>query len=170
MNIQQLTAHFGLKRGKIHDYIAEGMPYVKQGSKGVSWEFDQDEVAQWLEEHKRDEEAQALIKQQQKEIEGEIDEQVKRKRIEKLEKEIEWQTIRTQKELERLVPIEDVAKIYESQLTTIRTQLRTIPSKLAPRIEKLSTAAEIKDALQKAIDDTLTELSVPSKYKQGKSN
>jgi phage terminase Nu1 subunit (DNA packaging protein) len=58
-----------------------------------------------------------------------------------------------------LVPIEDVARVVESEYAAVRAALLAIPSKVSAELANLTSVIEIKRHLEDHINETLAELS-----------
>ena len=59
-----------------------------------------------------------------------------------------------------VVHVSQVAEVVGTQLAAVRTRLLAIPAESAPRIARLSTAAEVQDALQALIVEALEQLTL----------
>ncbi len=63
------------------------------------------------------------------------------------------------KSVGEVVHISQVAEVVGTQLAAVRTRLLSIPAENAPRIARLTTAAEVQDALQALIVEALEQLT-----------
>lgn len=68
--------------------------------------------------------------------------------------------------LGELVPVEQVAKAVEKEYSFIRSQIRSIPSKMAKPLSMVTDPNEVYSRLQAAVDECLTELTMDAKYEQ----
>jgi phage terminase Nu1 subunit (DNA packaging protein) len=148
------------------NYIAGGMPFVTKADRasGTPWEFSLSECKEWLAD--RDAELQASHSQKQKEQEE--DAGIVAARIAKLNVETERLELRLARERGELVPIDRVAEIVESQMTTLRTHLLALPIKLAPVLVghdvegmKEKITAYIREALEELAEDKVIEQVTP---------
>jgi phage terminase Nu1 subunit (DNA packaging protein) len=64
----------------------------------------------------------------------------------------------------RLVPIEEVVKEIEREYGYVRSQIRSIPSKLAKPLSIITDPHEVHARLSDAVDECLTELVAQAKY------
>lgn len=58
-----------------------------------------------------------------------------------------------------VVLVEDVAKAVGAEYAKVRSRLLSIPAALAPQLQRMKTAADICDALERAITEAMEELT-----------
>jgi phage terminase Nu1 subunit (DNA packaging protein) len=64
------------------------------------------------------------------------------------------------------VPIKDVAKIVESEYTSVRAQLIAIPTKIFHELAIMDDPILIKEKLEDSINEALSELSADQKFNE----
>jgi phage terminase Nu1 subunit (DNA packaging protein) len=67
--------------------------------------------------------------------------------------------IQLSREMAESITVEDAVSVLGESLTAIKSQLLSIPSKLAPQIMSNATTAEKQDLLDKYINEVLEELA-----------
>lgn len=65
-----------------------------------------------------------------------------------------------------LVSVEDVAKAVEKEYAYVRSQFRSLPSKLAKPLSMVTDPNEIHSRLNEAVNECLSELTLDSVYEQ----
>lgn len=150
----------------IRHYIQMGMPYVTKGDRntGTAWQFSLSECREWI----ADRDAELQAKHSKKQQEQEEDAGIVAARIAKLNVETQRLELRLARERGELVPIDRVAEIVESQMTTLRTHLLALPIKLAPVLVghdvdgmKEKITAYIREALEELAEDKVLEQVTP---------
>lgn len=63
------------------------------------------------------------------------------------------------KEREELLTVEDAIQVISESLTSIKSTLMSLPSRIAPQVLNMSTASEIEALVKKIINEALDELS-----------
>lgn len=63
------------------------------------------------------------------------------------------------RELDKVVLVDDVVKQVADQFASVRTKIRSIPSEAAPAIHRCKTVAEVEAKLRELIDESLEELT-----------
>lgn len=88
-----------------------------------------------------------------------MDKQLKKENI-KLEKyRAEKAKLEVEQLKRELVPIEEVAQVVEREYTAVRAHLLAIPSKMAIELSSVTEPGDIKERLDAAINESLSELS-----------
>ena len=152
-SLNEMARQFGVSEPTIRNYVAKGMPYVTKAdrTKGQPWEFSLSECLEWFEDQQAAKQSQQAAQQE--------DEGIIAARIAKLNVETDRLQLRLAKERGEVVPIEKVAEIVESQMTTLRTHLLALPIKLAPILTGQTDTKVIKDTVSSYIREALEELA-----------
>lgn len=146
----------------------DAMPYTRQGSKGVEWEFDTAEVVQWYAQHKfkaRDGRAKASARDNPFVGPGE---DVPRETIDaaNLRKEsalADKHEIAAAREAALLVPIDEVAKIVLAENARVRARICALPNELRPLLlthlkNDRKAVEQCISRAETAINEALTEI------------
>jgi hypothetical protein len=139
------------------NYVALGMPYVTKADRntGVPWEFSLSESREWLKDRQIELDGQHAAKMAEQEEDAGITE-ARRKKIEVETQRLE---LRLSRERGELVPIDKVAELVESQMTTLRTHLLALPVKLTPILTGHTDPLYIKKTIDSYIREALEELA-----------
>jgi len=153
VSLTELGRALVVSRPTVMNLIQQGMPYVTKAdrAKGVAWEFDLEEVKEWIAE--RDFGKQAAKKMEQQEAS-----EIIAARVAKLQVETDRLQLRLARERGEVVPIDSVAELVEGQLTTLRTHLLALPIKIAPVVAGHTDVEEIKQTITSYIREALQEL------------
>lgn len=145
----------------------DGMPYTRQGSKGVEWEFDTAEVINWFAAHKfkaRDGRAKPRSARDDPFVppgEGVESEDEAKARKERALADIN--ELKAAREAGLVVPIDEVEAIVVEENARVRTRLLGIPTKLRPTVMVLmnnsrEAAEKVIAAAEKEILGALAEV------------
>lgn len=147
----------GISPPTLNRYISIGLPVITTGGSGVEWDIDPDDAVKWFKRYEKN-------KQESKSTEVVSAENLRQVRARKLEIEIEQKQFDLDKERNLYVRIDKVAQIAERVFSTVRTQLLSIPSKVAPILAGINDPVEVNTILDDYIRECLDEMS------QGESN
>lgn len=148
----ELARMYNVTATVIRGWIQKGMPLHRRGTTGggrnaKSTLIRVSDCVRWREKYLKEEKSEAKV---------EFDEAKRRKMLAEAEKtELEVQVRKGE-----LVEVDEIGKAVESDYMNLRAKLLAIPSSLAPILEVATTAIEIKNCLEDAINEALSELSM----------
>ena len=132
----------------IDRWLARGMPIRKQGGRGVAHKFNAAEVIDWRI-------ARATAKRE--EVSSDVLD-LEEARARKVAAEAESAELDLAARLGELVEVDTVAELVESAFATVRLRLLSVPSKVAPRIASIRSAAKCRRMLEDEFREALDEL------------
>lgn len=107
-------------------------------------------------------ELQRIRLEQAKELKDpELDERLLQKRIEKIDVDIRLAETKLLREENILIPIEDVQRVVEDEYTIIRTQLLSIPHRVAQHLLNIDSVEKAYDTVESFIVEVLNDLTNP---------
>lgn len=147
LNRTKMAGAMGISKPALDSLIEEGCPYITKGAKGVPWEFESSEVLDWY--IKRNVEKRKLK-------EGSGSNAFKLRKLIADTKLAEYHAEQAKKEV---ATYEEVNRQYSAAVLDIKTRLRQIPGKAAPKILGLKTEKDIKAVVLSVIDEVLMEIA-----------
>lgn len=166
MNLNEASLRYSVTAHTIKKWIQEGMPCEQIGKgKGTPYIFDMDDCDEWVEDKKNADLEDKRIKEEEESIKSELDADIKKARLRNLNKDYEMKELKVKERAGQLVPIDKIDRQVQDVLKFVRTNLRSIPSKAAPIVSKLSKEAEVKEELQTLIDDILKDMAKGKGFK-----
>ena len=147
VNRQQLAAFYGVSLPTVDSWLRAGMPYAEKGARGVEWAFDTAQVAAWREERAAEEASGTTVQDEAA---------LKRRRALAgvLLDELELAKARG-----LVAPVDQMQRVVGRLFAEVRTNLRNIPSRVAPQLVGEDDERTVKRVLLEAIDDVLQELA-----------
>lgn len=139
----------------------DGLPYTRQGSKGVEWEFETAEVVEWYAAHKfqkRDKRSKTkasddpfAMPDDEDAIESEDQAKARKERA-----LADIQEMKAAREAGLLVPIDEVDAIVVEENARVRTRILGIPTKIRPQAIVLT--GNDRDAAEKIVATVESEI------------
>lgn len=146
VNKQRFCAIMGWTRQIFDKHVREGMPLVSRpDDKGGEYLIDTAEAIRWL------------INRASGGSGEEIDFNVERARLTK--EQADKTAMENQRLRRELLPADEVTYAVTSAFAAVKSRIRAIPPKLAPRLLSKANAAEIEATLAAVIDEALQELA-----------
>lgn len=153
VNRKGLADILGISLPTVTAWVDQGMPYTREGSKSVEWEFETRECIEWFAQNKLklkerrpgkgsnpfDEDGDGLET---------IEEAERRKMIANADRA----EVLVAKEAGLLVPIAEIASVVAEENARVRARLLTIPNELRPKV--LTFLAEDRKAAEQLLADT----------------
>lgn len=143
LNKQEITEALDISISSLNNYIQAGMPVSRRGKQGKPSLYNLSDCQQWIAEK---------IKQLD-------NEDMSAARLRKLQAEASLSELELQRERGLLVEIEVVAQEVAETLSTIKTRLLALPSKVSGIVLGVPTQREINDILDREMREVLIELS-----------
>lgn len=140
MNKAQYAERAGVSLPAVDLWIRRGMPAEKSGKE---WQIDPDQADAWRDEYQGSNESLDLTRERARLAK----EQADRTAMENAERR------------GKLIDSEKAAEWWASVITNARMRLLAIPTKVAPLVIGSKSLPEVRDVIEKAIHDALTELS-----------
>ena len=147
VNLSQLAENYGVHRNTLSAWIKRGLPYVTKADrkKGLEWQFDTAEVAQWRE---------SLAAESVQGDGGAINWEGLKMRA-----DAEIAQVKAAKAKSEVATLEEIERQYIELAHDIKTRFRQIPSRAAPQLLGVQTEKEIKEILLDEIDEVLQALA-----------
>jgi phage terminase Nu1 subunit (DNA packaging protein) len=151
VNMTEACQIFGKAEMTIRGWIDRGCPYIQKGDGDTRqpWILNTVDVLEWYVAQQMGDDGESS--------EGRvtINEAKRRKEVALAEKaEIENAVSRGE-----LVQVDWVIKEFSRQLSSVRTRLYALPSKLAPLVAAISDRVEIQQVITTAMDEVANELT-----------
>lgn len=147
VNKSELAGIFGVSLTAVDNWLLTGLPYVTKGGPGQGYEFDTAAVIEWRV-------AAAVEKVTDSSGKGKGEPLTR-----KITAEAALAELRLDRELGRLVAIEDVEKTWDKLSTSCRARLLAIPARVSPVLFAAESVDEIRDQLESEIHSALNELA-----------
>jgi phage terminase Nu1 subunit (DNA packaging protein) len=129
-------------------WVAKGMPVAEKGGKGKAYKFNSAECFAWRIEHERELLSQAAPHTPATDLNNEINRHKLRKA--KLDADLAEG---------RALPVAEVIAGWEAVVALFKRRIRSIPSKIAPRLSAVKTTVERQAIVADELDSALTDLS-----------
>lgn len=150
VNRTDLAAIFGVSMPTVDRWVVNGMPVVKQGSRGVSAEFNTAECFEWLRNTAVDEATGKVLAD-----DATIERRMKTAKMVRQELELE-------KEKGTLAPVAQMEMAVSNVFANLRAKMRIIPSRAYGALVGEDDETKWKHTLMQEIDTALVECSQPS--------
>jgi phage terminase Nu1 subunit (DNA packaging protein) len=147
VNRTDLAAIFGVSMPTVDRWVVNGMPVVKQGSRGVSAEFNTAECFEWLRNTAVDEATGKVLAD-----DATIDRRMKTAKMVRAELDLE-------KEKGTLAPVAQMQTMLANVLANLRAKMRIIPSRAYGALVGEDDETKFKQTLMQEIDTALIECS-----------
>lgn len=147
VNRTDLAVTFGVSMPTVDRWVLNGMPVVKQGSRGVSAEFNTAECFEWLRNTAVDEATGKVLAD-----DATIDRRMKTAKMVKAELDLE-------KEKGTLAPVSQVQEMLSNVFANLRAKMRIIPSRAYGALVGEDDESKFKQILMQEIDTALIECS-----------
>lgn len=147
VNRTDLAVIFGVSMPTVDRWVANGMPVVKQGSRGVSAEFNTAECFEWLRNTAVDEATGKVLAD-----DATIERRMKTAKMVRAELDLE-------KEKGLLAPIAQIEQIVANVFANLRAKMRIIPSRAYGALVGEDDESAWKKTLMQEIDTALVECS-----------
>lgn len=149
VNRTDLAAIFGVSMPTVDRWVVNGMPVVKQGSRGVSAEFNTAECFEWLRNTAVDEATGKVLAD-----DATIERRMKTAKMVKAELDLE-------KEKGLLAPVAQMEFAVSNVFANLRAKMRIIPSRAYGALVGEDDETKWKATLMQEIDTALIECSQP---------
>jgi phage terminase Nu1 subunit (DNA packaging protein) len=137
---------FGVSHTTVDAWIKRGMPVLQRGSRGKAWQINTAEVSAWLEQRAKESAAGG----------DQADErELKRRKLAAETAKVELELARVRGEV---VPLAQLERALANTFAEVKTNLRSVPSRVATAIIGEETEARIKAVILKEIDQALEAL------------
>lgn len=144
----EVASLFNVSEPTISRWVAEEyMPFLVRGNRTVSWVFDKEQVLEWYNMRK-------WRKGKRSDLES-----FQEARARKTAAEATLAELALEKERQKLVEIEHVAKTVEKEYMAIRNKFLVLPAKLAPQLYILDDLIKTQQLLEREINEVLEDLS-----------
>lgn len=143
---QEIADLFGVSHTTVDAWIKRGMPVSERGSRGKAWRINTAEVSAWLE-------------QRAKESAGGSDQaderELKRRKLAAETAKVELELAKVRGEV---VPLAQLERALANTFAEIKTNIRSVPSRVATAIIGESNETRIKAVILKELDQALEVL------------
>ncbi len=152
-NLSEIADTCGVTFPTIRAWVRKGMPTLREGGQGTTWQFDSATVFEW---HKK----QAAINAIGDVSRLDIDEARRRK----LAAEAALCELDLSKARGDVISISEVGAVWLDIVSAARSRMLSIPAKMAAVIAPESDPMKIRELLETEIEESLDELS---RFEQG---
>lgn len=143
---QEVADLFGVSHTTVDAWIKRGMPVSERGSRGKPWRINTAEVSAWLEQRAK-ESASGSDQADEREL--------KRRKLAAETAKVELELARVRGEV---VPLAQLERALANTFAEIKTNIRSVPSRVATAIIGESNETRIKAVILKEIDQALEVL------------
>lgn len=143
---QEIADFFGVSHTTVDSWIRQGLPTVQRGSRGKAWEFNTAEVHAWLERRAK-ESARGGDNSDEREL--------KRRKLSAETAKVELELARVRGEV---VPLKQLERALSNTFAEVKTNMRSVPSRVATAIIGEESETRIKAVILKEIDQALDSL------------
>ena len=142
---QEVADLFGVSHTTVDAWIKRGMPIVTKGSKGKAWVINTASVSAWLEQ--RAKESGGNDNADEREL--------KRRKLAAETAKVELELARVRGEV---VPLKQLERALANTFAEVKTNLRSVPSRVTTAIIGEESETRIKAVILKEIDQALEAL------------
>ena len=142
---QEVADLFGVSHTTVDSWLKRGLPVIQRGSKGKAWVINTAEVSSWLEQ--RAKESGGSDNADEREL--------KRRKLAAETAKVELELARVRGEV---VPLKQLERALANTFAEVKTNLRSVPSRVATAILGEESEARIKAVILKEIDQALETL------------
>ena len=143
---QEIADLFGVSHTTVDAWIKRGMPVSQRGSRGKAWQINTAEVSAWLEQRAKESAAGG----------DQADErELKRRKLAAETAKVELELSRAQGEV---VPLAQLERALSNTFAEVKTNIRSVPSRVATAILGEESETRIKAVILKEIDQALESL------------
>lgn len=143
---QEVADLFGVSHTTVDAWIKRGMPVIQRGSRGKSWQINTAEVSAWLEQR-----AKESVSGDDQADEREL----KRRKLAAETAKVELELARVRGEV---VPLAQLERALANVFAEVKTNLRSVPSRVVTAIIGEESETRIKAVILKEIDQALDTL------------
>lgn len=142
---QEIADLFGVSHTTVDAWMKRGMPVKQRGSRGKSWQINTAEVSAWLEQRAAER------------VGGDVSDEteLKRRKLAAEAQKLELELARAKGEL---VPLDQLERALSNTFAEIKTNLRSVPSRVATALIGEDSETRIKQIVLAEIDQALEEL------------
>lgn len=142
---QEVADLFGVSHTTVDAWLKRGLPVIQRGSKGKAWVINTAEVSAWLEQ--RAKESGGSDNTDEREL--------KRRKLAAETAKVELELARVRGEV---VPLKQLERALANTFAEVKTNLRSVPSRVATAIIGEESETRIKAVILKEIDQALEVL------------
>jgi len=143
---QEVADLFGVSHTTVDAWIKRGMPVSERGSRGKPWRINTAEVSAWLEQRAKESAAGG----------DQADErELKRRKLAAETAKVELELAKVRGEV---VPLAQLERALANTFAEIKTNIRSVPSRVATAIIGESNETRIKAVILKELDQALEAL------------
>jgi len=143
---QEIADLFGVSHTTVDAWLKRGLPVIQRGSKGKAWVINTAEVSAWLEQRAK-ETAPGGEQSDEREL--------KRRKLAAETAKVELELARVRGEV---VPLRQLERALANTFAEVKTNLRSVPSRVATAIIGEESETRIKAVILKEIDQALEAL------------
>jgi len=140
---QEVADLFGVSHTTVDAWLKRGLPVVQRGSKGKRWVINTAEVSAWLEQRAKESSSGG---------DNSDERELKRRKLaaETAKVELELANVRGE-----VVPLRQLERALSNTFAEVKTNLRSVPSRVATAIIGEESETRIKAVILKEIDQAL---------------
>ena len=145
VNRQEIADLFGVNHQTVDRWVKSGLPVIQRGARGKPWRINTADVSSWLEQRAKES------------APGDIaDERELRRR--KLAAETAKVELELAKVRDEVVPLTQLERALANTFAEVKTNMRSVPSRVATAIIGEQSETRIKAVILKEIDQALEAL------------
>lgn len=138
---------FGVSHTTVDAWIKRGMPVLQRGSRGKAWQINTAEVSAWLEQRAKESAAGGSDQADEREL--------KRRKLAAETAKVELELAKVRGEV---VPLAQLERALANTFAEVKTNIRSVPSRVATAIIGEQSETRIKAVILKEIDQALEAL------------
>ncbi len=142
----ELADIFGVAMTTVDNWVRRGLPVIQRGTKGKAWQFNTSDVASWLERR--------AIERTETEDFGD-EKALRRRKLAAEAQKIELELARARGDL---VPLNQLERALANTFAELKTNLRTVPSRVATSLIGEESETRIKSVILAEVDQALEVL------------
>jgi len=135
ISLRSIAKQYGYDESTVRQWKAKGMPQQEEGAR------------EWIIEH--------VLKPLR---ETDLNEQIQRERLRKLQAEADLSEAEVQKSIGNLLDAEQVEQELSKYFKTLRDYIRTLPNRVHHELHEQENALNVKRVLLQRIDEALNEI------------
>lgn len=143
---QEVADLFGVSHTTVDAWIKRGLPVSERGSRGKAWQINTAEVSAWLERR-----AKESVSGDDQADEREL----KRRKLAAETAKVELELARVRGEV---VPLAQLERALANTFAEVKTNIRSVPSRVATAIIGEESETRIKAVILKELDQALETL------------
>jgi terminase small subunit / prophage DNA-packing protein len=144
---REIAEIFGVADTTVDQWIRRGMPTIQRGAKGIQWQINTADVSEWLKQRAVEDVSGDTLADES---------ELKRRKLaaETAKAELELAKVKGE-----VVPLRQLERALSNTFAEVKTNLRSLPSRVATSLVGESNETRIKEVILAEVDLALATLS-----------